>query len=42
MLVFKVYYNLRYADDTTLMAEIGEELKSFWMKVKDESVKKLA
>ena len=34
-------YNLRYADDTTLMAEIKEELKSLWMKVK-ESVKKLA
>ena len=28
--------NLRYADDTTLMAE-GEELKSFLMKVKEES-----
>ena len=26
--------NLRYADDTTLMAETKEELKSFWMKVK--------
>ena len=26
--------NLRYADDTTLMAEIEEELKSFLMKVK--------
>ena len=33
--------NLRYADDTTLMAESEEELKSFWMKVKEES-KKLA
>ena len=30
--------NLRYADDTTLMAE-GEELKSLWMKVKEESEK---
>ena len=30
--------NLRYADDTTLMAE-GEELKSFMMKVKEESEK---
>ena len=27
--------NLRYADDTTLMAESGEELKSFLMKVKE-------
>ena len=34
--------NLRYADDTTLMAESEEELKSFLMKVKEESVKKLA
>ena len=31
--------NLRYADDTTLMAEIGEELKSLLMKVKKESEK---
>ena len=31
--------NLRYADDTTLMAEIEEELKSFLMKVKVESEK---
>ena len=31
--------NLRYADDTTLMAEIKEELKSFLMKVKEESKK---
>ena len=29
--------NLRYADDTTLMAESEEELKSFLMKVKMES-----
>ena len=29
--------NLRYADDTTHMAESGEELKSFLMKVKEES-----
>ena len=29
--------NLRYADDTTLMAESEEELKSLLMKVKDES-----
>ena len=33
--------NLRYADDTTLMAESEEELKSLLMKVK-ESMKKLA
>ena len=32
--------NLRYAEDTTLMAENKEELKSFLMKVKDESEKK--
>ena len=31
--------NLRYADDTTLMAESEEELKSFMMKVKEESEK---
>ena len=31
--------NLRYADDTTLMAEIEEELKSLLMKVKEESEK---
>ena len=31
--------NLRYADDITLMAESKEELKSFLMKVKDESEK---
>ena len=31
--------NLRYADDTTLMAESEEELKSFLMKVKKESGK---
>ena len=29
--------NLRYADDTILMAESEEELKSLWMKVKEES-----
>ena len=33
--------NLRYADDTTLMAESEEELKSLLMKVKEQS-KKLA
>ena len=31
--------NLRYADDTTLMAESEEELRSFLMKVKEESEK---
>ena len=33
--------NLRYADDTTLMAESEEELKSLLMKVKEESEKSL-
>ena len=31
--------NFRYADDITLMAESKEELKSHWMKVKEESEK---
>ena len=31
--------NLRYADDTTLMAEIEEELKRLLMKVKEENEK---
>ena len=31
--------NLRYVDDTTLMAESEEEVKSLLMKVKEESVK---
>ena len=31
--------NLRYTDDTTLMAEIEEELKSLLMKLKEESEK---
>ena len=31
--------NLRYADDTTLMEESEEELKSFLMKVKEENEK---
>ena len=31
--------NLRYEDDTTLIAESEEELKSLWMKVKEESEK---
>ena len=34
--------NLRYADDTTLMAESEEELKSLFMKVEEESEKKIA
>ena len=32
--------NLRYVDDTTLMAESEEELKTLWMKVKEKSEKK--
>ena len=32
-------HNLRYADDTTFMAESEEELKSLLMKVKEESEK---
>ena len=35
----KSIYSLRYADDTTLMAENVEELKSFLMRVKEESGK---
>ena len=31
--------NLRYVDDTTLTAESEEELKSLWMKMKEESEK---
>ena len=31
--------SLRYADDTTIMAESGEELKSLLMQVKEESAK---
>ena len=31
--------NLRYADDTILMAESEEELRGLWMKVKEESEK---
>ena len=31
--------NLKYADDTTLMAELEEELKSLLMKVKEDSEK---
>ena len=37
MLFYRNINNLRYADDTTLMAESEEELKSFLMKVKEES-----
>ena len=32
-------YNLKYADDTTLMVESEQELKSLWLKVKEESEK---
>ena len=35
----EIQKNLRYADDTTLMAESEEELKSLLMKVKEESEK---
>ena len=35
----KIINNLRYADDTTLMAESKEELKSLLMKVKEETEK---
>ena len=38
-MVRKNINNLRYADDTTLMAESKEELQSLWMKVKEESEK---
>ena len=31
--------NLRYENDTTLMAESKEQLRSFWMKMKEESEK---
>ena len=34
----KIISNLRYADDTTLIAESEEELKSLLMKVKEESL----
>ena len=37
--VFHIYQYLRYTDDTTLMAESEEELKSLLMKVKEESEK---
>ena len=35
----RIINNLRYADDSTLMAESEEELKSLLMKVKEESEK---
>ena len=38
-IVWRIINNLRYADDTTLMAENEEELKSVLMKVKEESEK---
>ena len=38
-IVGRNFNNLRYADDTTLMAESEEKLKSLLMKVKDESEK---
>ena len=38
-LPWEIWVNLRYADDTTLMAESEEELKSLLMKVKEESKK---
>ena len=41
-IVGKNINNLTYADDTILMAESEEELKSLLMKVKEESEKKLA
>ena len=38
-IVWRNINNFRYADDTTLMAESKEELKSLLMKVKEESEK---
>ena len=38
-LLGEIINNFRYADDTTLMAESEEELKSLLMKVKEESEK---
>ena len=38
-LMGEIISNLRYADDTTLMAESAEELKSLLMKMKEESEK---
>ena len=39
MIARRIINNLRYADDSTLMAESEVELKSFLMKVKEESDK---
>ena len=39
MLYCITYNNLRYADDTTFMAESEEELKSFLLKLKEDSEK---
>ena len=39
MLGWRKHNNLRYTDDTTVMAESKEELKSLLMKVKEESQK---
>ena len=39
MIARRYINNLRYADDTTLMAEIKEELKSLFMNMKKESEK---
>ena len=39
MIVGRNINNLRYADDTTIMAESEEELKSHLMKMKEESEK---
>ena len=38
-IAWRIINNLRYADDTILMAESEEELNSLLMKVKDESEK---
>ena len=38
-IVWRNINNLRYADDTTLIAEIEEELKNLLMRVKEESEK---
>ena len=35
ILILRNINNLRYADDTTLIAESEEELKSLWMKVRE-------
>ena len=40
-MVVEISNNLRYADDTILMAESEEELKSFLMRVKEKSEKNL-